>query len=384
MGNQNELARQAMMDVEYCPPSEFTRLNIDLAKVKKFPIEKAAALGVAFQPLTQLVSYAAGGDGKSGLYFVNTKGKTMFKSGSKYIGSLKTKDSMVGGGQARMTQIAVDPTMLCMAVAIMTVEKKLDAIQEGQKEILAFLEMKEEAKIKGNLNTLTEILNNYKFNWDNEKYRNNKSILVQDIKRESDQSIILYREQLIKSIGKKGLFHNSQEVKATINKMMQRFNDYQLVLYTFSFATFMEIMLLETFDTNNLNSAAKKIQAYSDDYKALYDECSEKIEKDAKSSIEGFALKGLSKISSGAGKLVEKIPVISKSQLDKNLIKAGDKLQDINDNRTQNVMRLLVDGKADYISPFIENIHTIDELYNQPTQLMFDNKNIYLAEATEV
>ena len=25
-----------------------------------------------------------------------------------------------------------------------------------------------------------------------------------------------------------------------------------------------------------------------------------------------------------------------------------------------------------------------DELYNQPTQLMFDNKNIYLAEATEV
>lgn len=318
MDKKNELI-QAMMDVEYCPPSELVRMNIDIEEAQKFPIEKAAALGVAFKPLTQLANYAAGGSGKSGIYFVNTAGKTMFQSGGQYIGNLQAANGGVGGGLARMTKVPFDPTMLCMAVAIMAVEKKLDAIHEAQKEILAFLEMKEEAKLKGNLNSLADVLNNYKFNWDNEKYKDHKHILVQDIKREAEQSIILYREQLTKSLKKNALFHSNHNVKVTLNKTMARLNDYHLALYTFSFSSFLEVMLLE------------------------------------------------------------KIPVISKSQLDENLIKAGGILQDVNTNRTQNVMQILVDSQIDYIGAFVENIQIIDSLYNRPVQLMFDADNIYIA-----
>ncbi|WP_346846353.1 hypothetical protein [uncultured Clostridium sp.] len=378
MDKKNELI-QAMKDVEYCPPSELVRMNIDIEEAQKFPIKKAAALGVAFQPLTQLASYAAGSSGQSGLYFVNTAGKTMFKSGGQYIGNLQAANGGVGGGLARMTQVPLDPTMLCMAVAIMAVEKKLDAIHEAQKEILAFLEMKEEAKLKGNLNALADVLNNYKFNWDNEKYKDHKHILVQDIKREAEQSIILYREQLTKALKKNALFQSNQNVKATLNKTVARLNDYQLALYTFSFSSFLEVMLLENFDSNYLNSIAGKIQEYSIDYTSLYEKCTEKIENDSKASFEGYALKGLSKISSGAGKLVEKIPVISKSQLDENLIKAGGILQDVNTSRTQNMIQILVDSQTDYIGAFVENIQTIDSLYNRPVQLMFDADNIYIA-----
>ena len=379
MENKHALV-QVMMDVEYYPPSELVKMNIDMTETQKFPIEKAAALGVVFQPLTQLVSYAVSGAGQSGLYFVNTAGKTMFQSGGQFIGNLKAANSGVGGGLARMTQIPLDPTMLCMAVAIMAIEKKLDAIHEAQKEILAFLELREEAKLKGNLNALADVLNNYKFNWDNDKYKDHKHILVQDIKREAEQSIILYREQLTKALSKKALFHSNQEVKATLNKAMARLNDYQLALYTFSFSSFLEVMLLENFDSNYLNSMASKIQEYSGDYTALYEKCAEKIEKDSKASLEGYALKGLSKLSSGAGKIVEKIPVISKSQLDENLLKAGGILQDVDTNRTQNVVKILADSQTDYISSFVENIHTIDSLYNQSMQLMFDSENIYIAK----
>lgn len=382
MENKNALV-QAMMDVEYCPPAELVKMNVDMTKTQKFPIEKAVALGIAFQPLTQLVSYAVGGAGQSGMYFVNTAGKTMFKSGKDFIGSLKAADGGVGGGMAKMTQIPIDPTMLCMAVAIMAIEKKLDAIQEAQKEILAFLELKEEAKIKGNLNALADVLNNYKFNWSNDKYKDHKHILVQDIKREAEQSIILYREQLTKVRSKKALFHSGQEVKAELNKTMARINDYQLALYTFSFSSFLEVMLLENFDTNYLNSIASKIQEYSRDYTAIYEKCSENLEKESKSSLEGYALKGLSKISGGAGKLVEKIPVISNTQIDENLIKAGGILHDVDTNRTQNIMRILADSQTSYVSSFVDNILTIDKLYNQPTQLMFDSENIYITIVAE-
>lgn len=380
MENKNALVK-AMMDVEFYPPSELVKMNFDLAETQKFPIEKAASLGVAFQPLTQLASYAVGGVGKSGLYFVNTAGKTMFKSGDRFIGNLQAANSGVGGGLARMTQIPIDPTMLCMAVAIMAVERKLDDILEAQKEILAFLELKEEAKLKGNLHSLADVLNNYKFNWDNNKYKDHKHILVQDIKREAEHSIILYGEQLLKVLSKKSMFHSSQEVKATLSKTISSLNNYQLALYTFSFSSFLEVMLLENFDTNYLNSIASKIQEYFGDYTKLFEKCAEKIKKDTNTSLEGYALKGLSKLSIGAGKIVEKIPVISKSQLDENLLNAGSILQKADINRTQNVMYILADSQSNYINSFVENIHTIDNLYNKSTQLMFDSENIYISKS---
>jgi len=379
MKNKNALV-QAMMNVEYHPPAELVKMNIDMTETQKFSIEKAATLGVAFQPLTQLANYAAGGTGQSGLYFVNTAGKTMFQSNGQFIGNLQAANGGVGGGLARLTQVPLDPTMLCMAVAIMAVEKKLDAILEAQKEILAFLELKEEAKLKGNLNALADVLNNYKFNWDNNKYKDHKHILVQDIKREAEQSIILYSEQLTKALRKKALLHNGQEVKATLNKTMARLNDYQLALYTFSFSSFLEVMLLENFDTNYLNNIASKIHEYSGDYTTLYEKCAEKIERDSKTSLEGHALKGLSKLSSGAGKIVEKIPVIHKSQLDENLIKVGSAIQNVDTNRTQNIMQILADSQTNYISSFVENIYILDRLYNQSMQLMFDSENIYIAK----
>lgn len=134
--------------------------------------------------------------------------------------------------------------------------------------------MKEAAKLKGNLNALVDVLNNYKFNWDNDKYKTHKHILVQDIKREDEQNIILYREILTKAIGKNAMIHSSQEIKTTLNKTMTQLNDYQLVLYTFSFSSFLEVMLLENFDTNYLNSIASKIKEYSNDYAELYEKCS--------------------------------------------------------------------------------------------------------------
>ena len=274
--------------------------------------------------------------------------------------------------------------MLCMAVAIMAIEKKLDAIYQAQKDILAFLELQEEAKLKGNLNALADILNNYKFNWDNEKYKEHKHILVQDIKRETEQSIILYREQLQKTSWKNSLLHSNQEVKSFLKTALHRLNDYQLALYTFSFSSFLEVMLLENFDTNYLNSIANKVKEYSDTYKQLYRQYTEIIEKTSNTSVEGYALKGLSKLSSTAGKLVEKIPVISKSQLDENLLKTGNLLQDKDTKRTESLLQVLTDSRTDYASSFIENIHILDTLYNHSMQLLFDEENIYIAEAVDV
>lgn len=70
---------------------------------------------------------------------------------------------MVGGGQAQMTPLACDPTMIFMATALANIDKKLNAIQDMQKEMMDFLVQKEKADLKGNLNFLFDVFNNYKY-----------------------------------------------------------------------------------------------------------------------------------------------------------------------------------------------------------------------------
>ncbi len=79
------------------------------------------------------------------------------------------------------------PETITMAATLAHIELKLDAIQELQQEMMGFLQDKERAKIRGNINTLVDVINNYKYNWDNETYKVNKHILVQDIRRESEE-----------------------------------------------------------------------------------------------------------------------------------------------------------------------------------------------------
>ena len=95
---------------------------------------------------------AVTGAGGSGLYYVNTAGKTMFqmKETGNFIGSLKTSAGLVGGGQAQMMPLAFDPTMLFMAAALANIDKKLDSIKEMQQEMMDFLVQKEKAELKGN------------------------------------------------------------------------------------------------------------------------------------------------------------------------------------------------------------------------------------------
>ena len=67
----------------------------------------------------------------------------------------------------------INPMMMAMAVMMVQVNQKLDAIQKTQQDILSFLQEDKKAKLQGDLNMLSDILDKYKFNWDNDQYRNN-------------------------------------------------------------------------------------------------------------------------------------------------------------------------------------------------------------------
>lgn len=77
-----------MNDTLLCAILDETKVGV--SDYTKLPVTRLAALGTAFQPLTVAVQTAVTGAGGSGLYYVNTYGKTMFqmKETGNYIGAL--------------------------------------------------------------------------------------------------------------------------------------------------------------------------------------------------------------------------------------------------------------------------------------------------------
>lgn len=185
--------------------------EVGVSNYTPLPLSRLAAYGTAFRPLVTAVQTVINGAGQNGI--INTAGKTMFKmKGTKnYIGSLKPPTGMVGGGQVQLTALACDPTMLFMAAVLENIDKKLDAIQEVQKEMMDFLVQKDKAALKGNLNFLFDVFKDYKYNWNNAMYKNNNYIKVLDIRQEAENKIAFYREQIIAKVYKKTFIHSDQK-----------------------------------------------------------------------------------------------------------------------------------------------------------------------------
>ena len=370
---------QMMSDTSIYPMLQESEVGV--SNYTPLPLSRLAAYGTAFQPLTTAVQTAVSGAGGSGIYYVNTAGKTMFqmKGTNNFIGSLKNPTGMVGGGQAQMTPLACDPTMLFMAAALANIEKKLDAIQDMQREMMDFLIQKEKAELKGNLNFLFDVFNNYKYNWNNAMYKNSNHIKVLDIRQESEKKIAFYREQIIAKVNKKSFIHSDQTVNKQLQSVQDQFKDYQLALYLLGFSSFLEVMLLENYDSDYLSGIAAKLDNYSLKYRELYSKCYDEIEGYSSTSVQSSVLRGIAKASTSVGKFVERIPVISKGQADETLIAAGEKLDEINAGKLRKQMNTLIEHQGNSIRPFIENINTVNELYNKPVQLLVDRENLYFA-----
>ncbi len=356
---------------EYYPYLSEERLHSPACR--KYPLKDLSAMGVAFQSMASVMQKHASSSGKSGLYYVNTKGKSMMQSADKshFIAALAQENGAVGGGQAEIYEIALDPAMLCMAAALMNLEQKMNEIQKLQQEMMNFLQAKERAQVRGNINTLIDIVNNYKFNWDNEKYKSNKHILVQDIRRNAEQEIQLYRQQIQEAVEEKRRFESGRELNRQLEKLQGILQDYQLVLYQYAFSSYLEILLLGNFERAYLENMRARIDELALQYRELYTDCYNRME-------QTMMAQGLAGIGKGAGEAIARIPVISKGPVDEALIAAGEKMGEKNCRKADKALQKLIGISQNSTAFFAQRISDLQLIYNEPVEIMFDEDNLYM------
>lgn len=378
-----ELIR-AMTAVEIRP--EQAEEELAARSYEKLPLSRLMALGTGLEPIVAAVqSVLSGGEAVSGIYRVTIPAGTKlahFTTEPAYLGTALGAHGIEA--QARLNPLVLNPAALgtlFMAATLANIDRKLDAIQETQQEMLDFLKAGEKAELRGNLEFLADVFNNYKYNWNSEKYKSANHIKALDIRQSAMRSLELYRDRIAGHMSKRSLLPSDRDVKKQLEQLLDEMRDYRLALYLYGFAYLVEVLLQENFDGQYLTKIARSISEKALEYRELYTEVYTRVEERIKSTLESKALGALSAVSRAAGKTIEKIPVISKSQLDENLISAGESLGERSEDRAGDSLSALTEYSGDCVRPFVEQINEINRVYNTPMTLMFDLDALYLNSA---
>lgn len=276
----------------------------------------------------------------------------------------------------------VNPTALFMALALHQIERKLDTIEQTQREIIEFLEEEKRANLCGNLCFLTELLDNYHFHWENDMFCSNMHKKVQDIHQSAIQDVLFYRRMIERSLKPKKQLETDKVVASRLKATVTVLESYKQALYLVGFTSFLEVMLLKNFEPSYLKSIEDRLSAESTQYHELYTACYNKLNYDAGRSVQNVFLSRLGQVSNAAGKVIEKIPVINNSRIDERLIRAGQTYQDKAAIRSAAQASRLTVSRDTGITPFIESIQAIEQTYNAPTELLVDRDYLYAQTRT--
>ncbi len=279
------------------------------------------------------------------------------------------------------TVMPINPAMIMMAAMLANIEKKLDTIQETQMKILSFLEQDKQAEQQGNLNVLTDILQGYKYNWDNDQYLQNHHMKVLDIKQASEKNIIFYQEQIASAIKKLPAIHLDQAVKSAIADLGKQFSNYRMALYLFSFSSFLEVMLLGNFCQEYLDQVAAKVNQYDEHYQIQFSKCHDMMKQFSAASVQTKVVEGIGNASKALGKLIASAPVLAKGPVDDWLQSSGEKLLQGNDEKVARTMTMFAVEEKVGSEVFIDSIRNVGIISNKTTDILFDNDALYLATA---
>ncbi|MFV0467068.1 MAG: hypothetical protein ACK5ML_13555 [Lachnospiraceae bacterium] len=276
------------------------------------------------------------------------------------------------------TVVPIDPATMMMAVALFAIEKELKNIVEMEKQILSFLETEKESEIEADVQTLSNIIRKYKLNWDNEHFVASNHKMVLDIQRTARKHMNSYQKKVIEAMKSKQLIVAHSKVKSTMNDLQKKFQYYRLSLYTFSMASFIEIMLSGNFKEEYITGIMTEVEGFSIDYRNLYTQCSTFLENLIESSLETNALKRLGTASKAVGKLICSIPVIKEGSVDEFLQEGDIRLK----NNAKGLETNVVESFAHISNPdtkvFIDKMKDMIQIYNHTSEIYFDEKKIYL------
>ena len=318
---------------------------------------------------------------------VNAKGQIQENLRVNQVGLGDTVDALTEnlGDASDLVQqaVAVNPAMMVVAYELVSINQKLDELQRTAEAILTYLQERDMAEVRADLETLSEITKNYAFNWDDDLFKQGKFVLVQDIRNRAGRRIKQVRAQLEREAGDRGPALNRDAARKQAERMQGGLCEYKLALHAYAYSYFLEVVLQENYSHAYLASVIDDLRDRSYGYRTLYSTCYEVIEGRTGKAVDKVVLGSVATAAQGLGRALADTPVGKHSPLDDVLLDAGRAVSKASRKEDQEAVEPLIFAKDVDVPTFIEGLQELDTIYNTPTALLCDGDSIYLLPQDE-
>lgn len=277
-----------------------------------------------------------------------------------------------------VTTLPVNPATMMMAVALHSIEQKLDKIEETQQRIVDCLICEKESEIETDMQILSGIISKYKFNWDNERYVTNNHKQVLDIQCRERKNMLVYQKQILSLPEKNQLLVAQNNVESALADFQKKFKYYRMALCTYSLASLLEIMLGGNFKEEYISEVKTEIEQLALDYRNYFDKASVRLEKLGSTVIDAKVMKGLGAAGQYVGKFIGTVPGVRRGPVDELLQEKGARLAlRANGLEERAVREFAVLGNPE-TSIITERMQDMIQIYNHTERICFDRERIYL------
>lgn len=263
------------------------------------------------------------------------------------------------------------PTAQFIAIAAImaVISANLKEIIAREKQIIDFLEVDKQSKIKSDVLVLNKVIREYSHNYDNDKFLSSRENQVIEIKREAEHNILFYKEIVERDLNaaNKGIY---AEVDKVIAKIQNQFQYYKLCLYIFAYSSFLDVILLGNFYPDFIDMIRDEILEQVEQYRVTYENAYQTIEKIVKKSGKSQGLK----IASAATKLVGN--VLTKTKATKQGEKMKDNSASLDKKRDDSIETFMIafsQNQTSGVEGILNNLELIKKIHS-------DEANIYLTD----
>ena len=296
---------------------------------------------------------------------------TATPGGSRLVSVLQTAPK-------KLTPVPVDPVSLVMAAALVAIDKRLDTVQAAQAEILDFLQAQNEAALRADLLTLSDVMQDYRFNWDNPTFCTNKHLQVQEIRRSAEKNLLLYQRQAETALAQVKKHPTDDAQRRCLADVGAGFHYYRMSVYLYAFSSFLEATLLGNFRSDYLENVRRKVETHDAQYQAFYAACYDRVAEIASSSAETQAILRFAGAQKAVGGFLGRIPGVRRGQLDEGLQAAGERLEGMEAQRTEAILDAFRIHSESGAALFLEKIKAVDRLFNDETEYVLDGENLFV------
>ena len=356
------------------------------------PISSLSGLGAAISSMIPALRTVTGTTtvNMQGLYTLANAGVgdalKIAKNGN-FWGAFKTADGASKFVQLQqagpmsvstVTTLPINPATMMMAVALHSIEKKLDKIEETTHQILDFLVFEKESEIEADVQMLYSIISKYKLNWDSEHYVASNHKMVLDIQRTALKNMRVYQKQVAALLGKDKILVLQNNVETTLADLQKKFKYYKMALYTYSLASMTEIMLGGNFKEEYIGTVKEEIESFAMEYRNLFEKAYIQLSKLSNRALDTKTLKGIGTVGQSAGKFIGSIPGINKGPVDEWLHDIGTRSSNkARDCETKALREFSAIGNPN-TSTLTERMQDMIQIYNHTEKICFDSERIYL------